>query len=91
MRIGEIIKQIISSVSLEMSSWHAVDPWSWKEEDSEVVYNTRGPWQISPVMMNHKDTCKCWGAAIKIQAVFRGMLVRNPTGIPTKEFSESIR
>ena len=30
-------------------------------------------------------------AATKIQGVWRGFLVRNPTGIPTKEFYESIR
>jgi len=30
-------------------------------------------------------------AANKIQSVWRGFLTRNPTGIPTKEFYESIR
>lgn len=30
-------------------------------------------------------------AATKIQGVWRGFLVRNPTGIPTKEFYESFR
>ncbi len=79
-----------------MSSWHAVDLWSWKEEDSEVVYNRRfalgGPrLRPSTSLKTANRECKRWDAAITIQAVFRGMLVRNPTGIPTKEFSASIR
>jgi hypothetical protein len=100
-----------------MSSWHAVDPWFYLEE--EPAYSQRGVFPASPCGENvfTDFTCPCWKcryikgiplfectrnptwrgykeemerkASTHIQKVWRGFLVRNPTGIPTKEFTES--
>lgn len=52
---------------------------------------SRPPFECSsnPIRRGYKEEMER-KAATHIQKIWRGFLVRNPTGIPTKEFTESI-